>query len=105
MTSFASTVAKETAQLIDARGVKIVADIGGAGGAMLHGFLQAHPDLQGIVFDRPEVVGAACAAARKLGLDQRVTAVGGDFFEYVPDDNDDGDVNDDADGGEDDGRG
>jgi hypothetical protein len=84
MTSLTSTVAEETAQVIDTSAVNIVADIGGAGGAMLHTLLHVHPDLQGIVFDRPHVVASAVRAAEKLGLQERVTAVGGDFFESVP---------------------
>ena len=84
MTSLTSSVAKETAKRINASGVNTVADIGGAGGAMLYALLQLHPDLQGIVFDRPQVVTSARAEAVKLGLQERVTAVGGDLFESVP---------------------
>ena len=84
MTSLTSTVAKETARLINVSGLDTVADIGGAGGAMLHNLLQLHPDLYGIVFDRPQVVASARAEAVRLGLQERVTAVGGDFFESVP---------------------
>ena len=84
MTSLTSTVAKETAKRINTSGVNTVADIGGAGGAMLYALLQLHPDLQGIVFDRPQVVASARAEAVKLGFHERVTAVGGDLFESVP---------------------
>jgi SAM-dependent methyltransferase len=84
MASLTSTVAKETARLINASGVNTVADIGGAAGAMLHSLLHLHPDLHGIVFDRPQVVASARAEAVRLGLQERVTAVGGDFFESVP---------------------
>ena len=84
MTSLTSSVAKETAKRINTSGVNTVADIGGAGGAMLYALLQLHPDLQGIVFDRPQVVASARAEAVKLGFHERVTAVGGDFFESVP---------------------
>src|SRR5215471_10850749 len=56
MTSLTSTVAEETARLIDTSGVNIAADIGGAHGAMLHALLRIHPHLQGIVFDRPTVI-------------------------------------------------
>jgi hypothetical protein len=84
MTSLTATVAKETARLINVSGVNTVADIGGAGGAMLHALLQLHPDLQGIVFDRPQIVASAPAEAVRLGFQERVTAGGGDFFETVP---------------------
>ena len=84
MTSLTSSVAKETAKRINTSGVNTVADIGGAGGAMLYALFQLHPDLQGIVFDRPQVVASARAEAVKLGFHERVTAVGGDLFESVP---------------------
>ena len=84
MTNLTSTIAKETAKRINTSGVRTVADIGGAGGTMVHALLQFDPDLHGIVFDRPQVVASARAEAMKLGLQERVTAVGGDFFESVP---------------------
>lgn len=42
------------------------------------------PHLRGGVFDLPHIVPDAAAAARKEGLQERLTAVGGDFFESVP---------------------
>jgi hypothetical protein len=84
MTNLTSTVAKEAAQVIDTSAVNIVADIGGAEGAMLHAFLRARPDLRGIVFDLPHAVTIADAKAKELGLQERITAVGGNFFESVP---------------------
>jgi hypothetical protein len=84
MTSLTSTVAAETARHINTDAVKVVADIGGAEGAMTHALMQLNPELQGIVFDRPNVVPGAIAAAKELGLDDRLTAVAGDFFESVP---------------------
>jgi len=84
MTSLTSTVAEEAARVIDTSGVNIVADIGGARGAMLHALLRVHPHLHGIVFDRPNVIASASAAAGECGLQERVTTVGGDFFRCVP---------------------
>jgi hypothetical protein len=84
MTSLTSTVAEETARVIDTSGVNIVADVGGARGAMLYALLRIHPHLQGIVFDRPNVIASASAAAGEFGLQERVTTVGGDFFQCVP---------------------
>jgi hypothetical protein len=84
MTSLTSTVAEETARVIDTSAVDVVADIGGAGGAMLHALLRVDPDLHGILFDRANVIENTVAAAGKSGLPERVTAVSGDFFESVP---------------------
>jgi hypothetical protein len=61
-----------------------VVDIGGADGSMLAWLLHDEPDRQGIVFDRPEVVAAAKTVLADQGMEDRVTVVGGDFFESVP---------------------
>lgn len=62
----------------------VVADIGGADGTMLTTLLARHPDREGIVFDLPTVVGAAEETIRAAGQGDRVRAVGGSFFEGVP---------------------
>lgn len=62
----------------------VIADIGGADGSSLVRLLAAHPDRGGIVFDRPEVVGAAEANMAEHGLTDRVRCIAGDFFESVP---------------------
>lgn len=51
---------------------------------MPYTLLRLNRHLRGIVFDRPHVVAKASAAAGKLGLEERVTALGGNFFETVP---------------------
>ena len=77
-------VTREVARLLDTRSATIVADIGGASGSLLHAVLKANPTLRGIVFDRPNIVESAIAAADENGLEQRITAIGGDFFEAIP---------------------
>jgi predicted O-methyltransferase YrrM len=77
-------VTREVARLLDTRSTTIVADIGGASGSLLHAVLKANPKLHGIVFDRPNMVESAIVAAAENGLDQRITAIGGDFFEAIP---------------------
>src|SRR5262249_33818937 len=44
-----------------------------------------HPQMHGIVFDRPHVVDGAKPAIAAAGLTARCEAVGGDFFQSVPD--------------------
>jgi predicted O-methyltransferase YrrM len=63
---------------------RVVADIGGADGTVLTTLLARHPDREGIVFDLPAVVAAARETIRAAGLDDRVRAVAGDFFDGVP---------------------
>lgn len=62
----------------------VVADIGGADGAMIAQLLADVPDRRGIVFDLPEVVAAAAKTIAEHGLSGRVQTVGGDFFESAP---------------------
>jgi orsellinic acid C2-O-methyltransferase len=65
-----------------------VVDVGGGNGALLVGILVAHPDLRGIVFDRPQAAGAARARVADAGLAARCEVIAGDFFESVPTDAD-----------------
>ena len=77
-------VTEEVARVLDTRSATVIADIGGAGGSLLHAVLQANPAPRGIVFDLPNIAEIAEGAAAEIGLQRRVTAVGGDFFEAVP---------------------
>jgi orsellinic acid C2-O-methyltransferase len=61
----------------DLTGVTTLADIGGGNGTLLAAFLDAHPHLQGILFDSPSGVGEPVVT-------QRCTVVTGDFFTAVP---------------------
>jgi hypothetical protein len=68
----------------DFSSVRTIVDVGGGNGALLVGILSAHPDLQGIVFDQPQVAERASKELAAAGLADRCRAVGGDFFEEVP---------------------
>jgi hypothetical protein len=63
---------------------KVVADIGGADGAMLCELLAREPGRRGIVFDLPEIVPAARKTLARRGLAARVDVRSGDLFESVP---------------------
>jgi hypothetical protein len=84
MTTTTSLWTSDAARVIDTTGVKLAVDVGGATGSLLHLLLEANPELHGIVYDRPHVVGAAAGAAADRGLAERVSLIGGDFFEAVP---------------------
>jgi hypothetical protein len=84
MGSLTAAVASEAARLIDTRSAAVAVDIGGAGGTLLYALLGANPTLKGIVFDLPNIVMSAAAAAKLMGLSNRVATVGGNFFERVP---------------------
>lgn len=62
---------------------KRLVDVGGGQGALLSNILAATPQLQGILFDRPQVVAGARQFV-KGEVAKRAEIVGGDFFESVP---------------------
>jgi precorrin-6B methylase 2 len=77
-------VTAEIGQRLDTSKSLMAVDVGGATGSLLYSLMQINPHLHGIVYDRPENVSRAQAAAISLGLSERSTAVAGDFFESVP---------------------
>lgn len=65
-------------------GVKRLVDVGGADGSMLASVLDEHRAMEGVLFDLPHVVADAPTALAERGVAERVTCIGGDFFESVP---------------------
>jgi len=63
---------------------KKLVDIGGGQGYLLSIILHEYPKLEGVLFDLPHVVDGAKKIIEKLGVDDRVTIIPGDFFETVP---------------------
>lgn len=59
-------------------------DVGGGFGGMISAIAAANPHLNGIVYDAPSVVEKSRGFLAANGLDGRVKAIGGDFFESVP---------------------
>jgi hypothetical protein len=59
-------------------------DVGGADGTLLAHVLTRLPEATGVVYDLPHVVGAVENVAKANDLADRLTGVGGDFFESVP---------------------
>ena len=88
---FAAYLAGETfagagaiVEALDLSGVDRVADIGGGHGGLLAAILQAHPGMQGILFDLPETIIGAKKFLKSHGVFERVTLVGGDFIAEIP---------------------
>jgi O-methyltransferase domain len=77
-------VTAEIGQRLDTSASRMAVDVGGASGSLLYSLMQRNPQLHGIVYDRPENVARAQAAAVVLGLSERSTAVAGDFFDAIP---------------------
>ncbi|SDD30363.1 methyltransferase [Streptomyces prasinopilosus] len=84
MTAMTHGLAHRLADVIDLKGTEVVADVGGAGGNLVQTLMQRHPRLTGVVLDLPHVGAEADTSAATLGVTDRFTFVGGDFFEEVP---------------------
>ena len=76
--------AEALVEAYDFDGVGTVVDVGGGSGTLLKVILERHRGIDGVLFDRPEVVEAAAEGVARAGLDARCRLVGGSFFEAVP---------------------
>ncbi len=65
-------------------GRKKLVDVGGGHGYLLSIILHEYSHLEGILFDLPHVVEGAKQTIEKLGVEERVTIVPGDFFNSIP---------------------
>ncbi len=68
----------------DFSGITTLADIAGGHGLLLTDILRANPSLQGMLFERPEVIRGAQSGPYLKGLESRVKLLQGNFFESVP---------------------
>lgn len=85
MTQASRQSATAIAGVLPLSGARTVADIGGGQGFLLASLLEHHSDIQGILFDRPDVVAGADARLRDGGaLADRVRLVAGDCREEIP---------------------
>jgi hypothetical protein len=78
---------RETAAMLDAydfSGVRVLADVGGGNGSVITAILKKHPQMQGILYDLPEVIERAKPNLAAAGLAERCQAIGGTFFAAVP---------------------
>ncbi len=63
---------------------ELVVDVGGGHGFLLAEILRRYPEARGTLIDLPEVADHAAERMQTLGLAQRCTVLGGNFFESVP---------------------
>jgi SAM-dependent methyltransferase len=80
MTSNVARAGDALVKAYDFAGIERLVDVGGGHGFLLATVLRAHPTMQGVLFDRPEVVAGAAATLAGAGVGQRCEIVGGDFF-------------------------
>lgn len=72
-------VARDTLRMIPVTGKQTVMDVGGGSGVFLSELLRRNKQAKGVLFDLPEVMPQAQARMADLGLERRVTAMGGSF--------------------------
>jgi hypothetical protein len=61
-----------------------IVDVGGGHGTLLTSILKKNPASKGVILDAPQVVAGAKERIETEGLAERCEAVGGNFFEAVP---------------------
>jgi hypothetical protein len=84
MVGLSRSLGDSVARQVDLAEHRIVVDLGGGRGVFLWRVLERHPHLRGVVFDLPHVAAAATHAIAGYGLAGRCEAIGGDFFEDLP---------------------
>ncbi len=83
MTGGSAVAAQSILGAYDFSGIKRLADVGGGHGLLLGTILQRYPDMQGVLFDLPEVV-AGVPEERLEAAGDRLRIEAGSFFERVP---------------------
>jgi hypothetical protein len=77
-------IAPAVARTINFWGVQRVVDVGGGYGALLCAILEAHPHLEGAVYDLPHAREGALALFAECALSERASYISGSFFDTSP---------------------
>jgi O-methyltransferase domain len=84
MSDISVPIIREAVSVIEVSKAGLVIDIGGANGAFVCELLQANPGLTGAVLDLPSAMPGVAEESRRRGLGDRMSGIGGDFFDSVP---------------------
>ncbi|TNM37739.1 methyltransferase [Nocardioides albidus] len=84
MTGWTAQLADAVVGAYDFSRSRQVVDVGGGLGLLLSTILRANQATEGVLFELPHVAADATAFLDKAGVGDRSSAVGGDFFESVP---------------------
>ncbi|WP_406694863.1 methyltransferase [Singulisphaera sp. Ch08] len=84
MSGLTRSIEDAVVQSCDFASARTVVDVGGGQGTFLAAILKANPTAKGLLFDAPQVVAGEQNRLGAEGLNGRLEAVGGDFFESVP---------------------
>jgi hypothetical protein len=80
MSSLSAIDSEAILEAYDFSGIRRLADVGGGNGTLLAAILRCYPQMEGVLYDLPEVVQGADLA----GYEGRVRVEPGSFFERVP---------------------
>jgi SAM-dependent methyltransferase len=83
MTAMTRDLAHQLADVIDLKDVEVAVDVGGASGNLVQTLMLRYPGLTGMVLDLAHAGIEAHASAASLGVADRFTFIGGDFFDKV----------------------
>jgi hypothetical protein len=84
MTSFSGFATGAVLEVADFSRFRRLADCGGGHGMLLSRILEKFPQLQGVLFDLPEVVAGATATGHLRDISDRISIESGSFFDRVP---------------------
>jgi len=84
MSEYARNGHSSVVEAFDFSDIKRLVDVGGGRGALMNAILSKYEDMEGVVFDRPQVVAGEAQFAKSEKVRQRLQFVGGDFFQSVP---------------------
>lgn len=84
MSGMTAVVNEAITSSYDFSGFRKLVDVGGGHGGLITGILKKNPNLDGVVFDSPEVIGGTREKIASAALSDRCETVGGDFFQSVP---------------------
>ena len=84
MTNLSQSNVPAIVEAYDFSGIGKLVDIAGGHGILLAGILKANPQVQGVLFDLPNVIEGAGKLLEKEGVRHRIELASGDFFQSVP---------------------
>ena len=84
MASISSLDISDVLSVYDFSGISSIADIGGGNGGFLASILNTHPNMTGILVDRPTAIESARLRFEAAGLANRCDLISGDFFDKIP---------------------
>jgi hypothetical protein len=88
MTNISAMTIPVVLESYDFSGINTLFDIGGGHGFLISQILKHYPDMKGCIFDIPHVIQGAKERCERLGLQDRLETIPGNFFESVCDSGD-----------------